>query len=74
MAETFSRYEAHIFIMSAGIAVRMIAPHIRHKTADPAVVVMDELGLHAISLISGHIGGANRLAQDVAAITSYNFV
>ncbi len=69
VAEAFSRYDAHIFIMSAGIAVRMIAPHIRHKTADPAVVVMDELGLHAISLISGHIGGANRLAQDVAAIT-----
>ncbi|MGE0086512.1 MAG: cobalt-precorrin 5A hydrolase [Desulfococcaceae bacterium] len=65
----FHNYSGHIFIMSAGIAVRMIAPLLCHKTTDPAVVVMDELGLHAISLISGHIGGANELAKKIAEIT-----
>ncbi|GBC64010.1 cobalamin biosynthesis protein CbiG [Desulfonema ishimotonii] len=65
----FSTHDAHIFIMSTGIVVRMIAPLIRHKTVDPAVVVTDELGLHAISLISGHIGGANALAKQVAEVS-----
>ena len=65
----FHDYGGHIFIMSAGIVVRIIAPLLRHKTADPAVVVMDERGLHAISLISGHIGGANELARKIAEIT-----
>ncbi len=69
IARCFHNYNGHIFIMSAGIAVRMIAPLLRHKTTDPAVVVMDELGLHAISLISGHIGGANELAKKIAEIT-----
>jgi cobalt-precorrin 5A hydrolase len=54
--------------MAAGIVVRTIAGRIRHKTMDPAVVVVDELGHHAISLLSGHIGGANLLANEVAAI------
>ena len=58
----FNLYPAHIFIMSTGIVVRMIAPLIRHKTKDPAVLVIDEKGLHVISLLSGHIGGANALS------------
>ena len=66
VAERFNHYNGHIFIMAAGIAVRMIAPLIRHKTKDPAVVVVDERGRHAISLLSGHIGGANTLARDTA--------
>ena len=65
----FNRYDGHIFIMSTGIVVRMIAPHLRKKTSDPAVVVTDEKGRYAISLISGHLGGANRLARTVAHIT-----
>lgn len=65
--EAFLQYDALIFIMAAGIAVRMIAPHIVSKLSDPAVVVMDERGLHAISLLSGHIGGANLLARQLAA-------
>ncbi|QTA83066.1 Cobalamin biosynthesis protein [Desulfonema limicola] len=69
LPQVFHEYQAHIFIMSTGIAVRMIAPHIRDKTTDPAVVVMDELGLHAISLVSGHLGGANALALELAHIT-----
>ncbi len=62
----FNRHKGHVFIMAAGIVVRMIAPLIHHKTTDPAVVVCDEAGRHAISLLSGHIGGANALAGRVA--------
>jgi len=52
--------------MSTGIVVRLIAPLIRHKTEDPAVLVIDERGLHVISLLSGHMGGANALALEVS--------
>ncbi len=68
LPKQFSRYRGHIFIMSTGIVVRMIAPLIRDKTEDPAVVVMDDAGRNAISLLSGHIGGANALARNVASI------
>ncbi len=64
--ERFNRHAGHIFIMSTGIVVRVIAPLLRSKTVDPAVVVVDELGVHAISLVAGHIGGANALALQVA--------
>ncbi len=62
----FLSFSAHIFIMSTGIVVRMIAPLIRNKTEDPAVLVADESGQYVISLLSGHIGGANALALKVA--------
>ena len=58
-----------ICIMGCGIAVRMVSPLIEHKTVDPAVVVVDQEGRFAVSLLSGHIGGANELARKVAAIT-----
>jgi cobalt-precorrin 5A hydrolase len=64
--DRFSLFKAHVFIMSTGIVVRVIAPCIASKTRDPAVVVMDEKGRHVISLLSGHIGGANRLAAAIA--------
>lgn len=67
VAELFSRYDGLVFIMAAGIVVRVIAPHVRDKRSDPAVVVLDEAGEHAISLLSGHIGGANELARLAAA-------
>ncbi|MFW5853913.1 MAG: cobalt-precorrin 5A hydrolase [Thermodesulfobacteriota bacterium] len=69
LSEVFHRYRGHVFIMSTGIVVRMIAPLLRRKTEDPAVVVMNETGAHAISLLSGHLGGANRLAERVAAVS-----
>jgi cobalt-precorrin 5A hydrolase len=62
----FTGFAGHVFIMAAGIVVRAIAPVIEHKTKDPAVVVMDERGRHCISLLSGHIGGANAMAGQVA--------
>ncbi len=68
VSEIFNLYEGHIFIMATGIAVRMIAPLIRNKTTDPGVVVVDDKGKYAISLISGHLGGANALTQRVADI------
>ncbi|SHI67817.1 cobalt-precorrin 5A hydrolase [Lutispora thermophila] len=67
MEKLFNDYEALICIMACGIVVRSIAPYLKSKQLDPAVVVVDELGRFAISLISGHIGGANRLAEKVAA-------
>ncbi len=64
----FSDYEGMIFIMASGIVVRTIAPFIKGKDVDPAVVVMDEAGRFAISLLSGHLGGANELAREVAGL------
>ena len=66
-AENFARFDALIFVMSTGIAVRMIAPHIVSKLSDPAVLVADERGRYIISLLSGHIGGANDLTRYLAA-------
>ena len=66
--EKFQKYSGHIFIMSTGIVVRVIAPYIRHKTEDPAVVVIDDRGQHVISLLSGHLGGANELTRKTADI------
>ncbi len=66
--EAFQRGEDLVAVMAAGIVVRSIAPHLRGKTRDPAVVVVDEAGKFAISLLSGHQGGANRLARQVAQI------
>ncbi len=72
LKKKFHQYSGHIFIMSTGIVVRVIAPLIRHKTEDPAVVVVDDRGIHAISLLSGHLGGANELAQKIAGIIGAN--
>lgn len=58
-----------IFVSAAGIAVRKIAPLLRSKLTDPAVVAVDEGGRFAVSLLSGHIGGANGLAEFIAEKT-----
>ncbi|MBN2041893.1 MAG: cobalt-precorrin 5A hydrolase [Spirochaetes bacterium] len=62
----FNKYDVLVFIMASGIVVRSIAPYIREKTSDPAVLVMDEKGKFVISLLSGHIGGANHMALEIS--------
>ena len=62
----FAQSDAIIFIGACGIAVRSIAPFVSSKKTDPAVVVIDEQGKFAISLLSGHIGGANELTEEIS--------
>lgn len=62
----FGRYDALIFIMAAGIVVRSIAPYVVSKLSDPAVLVLDDRGQNIISLLSGHVGGANELTRFLA--------
>lgn len=64
--DRFSNCDGLIFIGAAGIAVRAIAPYVKDKFQDPAVVVVDELGQFVIPLLSGHVGGANELALNLA--------
>ncbi|MBM7854341.1 cobalt-precorrin 5A hydrolase [Desulfohalotomaculum tongense] len=66
--QAFQKHRGLVFIMAAGIVVRTLAPLLGSKHTDPAVVVMDEKGQFAISLLSGHRGGANELAGRVADI------
>ena len=65
--KSFSRADAMIFVGACGIAVRSIAPWVRDKRTDPAVISVDEGGRFVIPLLSGHIGGANALARRLAA-------
>jgi cobalt-precorrin 5A hydrolase len=68
VAEQFHAYDCHVFIFSTGIAVRIVAPLLVSKLTDPAVVVVDDRGLHAVSLVSGHIGQANLYTRQIAHI------
>lgn len=67
-AELFPQADGLIFFCAAGIAVRMIAPLVRSKYRDPAVVVVDNGCRFAVSLLSGHEGGANRLCEEVSRV------
>lgn len=69
VGKVFNDYRNHVFITAAGIAVRAISPCIRAKDRDPAVVVMDQGGRYCVSLLSGHLGGANDLARRIASLT-----
>ena len=61
-------FDAFVFIGAMGICVRTIAPYIKDKHEDPAVVCVDSMGLNVISVLSGHVGGANNLTRDIAAM------
>ncbi|MFD1123896.1 cobalt-precorrin 5A hydrolase [Lentilactobacillus raoultii] len=66
--ELFGRYDGIVCIMATGIVVRTISPLIKDKLVDPAVIVIDELGNHVISLLSGHVGHANEWTKKIAKI------
>ena len=68
----FRQYDFLIFIMAAGIVVRSISPYLKSKQSDPAVIVMDEKGKNIISLLSGHLGGANDFTLRIAALIHGN--
>ena len=59
----WKKFDGFVLVMATGIVVRMIAPLLESKETDPAVVVMDDAGKFAISLLSGHLGGGNELAN-----------
>lgn len=67
--QIYAKYEHLIFIMATGIVVRSLAPLLKDKTLDPAVVVMDEKLEYAISLVGGHVAGANELARKIAEVS-----
>lgn len=69
VAKAFKSAGALVFISAVGIAVRCVAPLLKGKHVDPAVVVVDERGRYAVSLLSGHMGGANALTGAVAKAT-----
>ncbi|RXA97707.1 MULTISPECIES: cobalt-precorrin 5A hydrolase [Yersinia] len=68
LREAFKHYSALVVVGAIGLTVRVIAPLVNDKMTDPAVVVIDERGQHVISLLSGHVGGANTLTRYLAGI------
>ena len=64
----WKKFDAFVFIGAMGICVRTIAPFVNDKHEDPAVVCIDSLGKNVISVLSGHVGGANHLTREIAAL------
>jgi len=69
VAGLWEEFDGIIFISAAGIASRLIAPHLKNKLVDPAIICMDDTGRFAIPILSGHYGGANEMARQIAAST-----
>lgn len=68
LAPLFPAYRGHVFVMAIGAVVRLVAPLLADKRTDPAVVCVDEAGRWAVPVLSGHLGGANDLAREVACL------
>jgi cobalt-precorrin 5A hydrolase len=72
VGKLFKDYQYIVFIMATGIVVRVIAPYINSKFSDPAILVTDEKGTNIISLLSGHMGGANEMTQYISNLIGAN--
>jgi len=68
VGDLFKSHEALVCIFSLGAVIRLVAPHMRDKKTDPAVVVIDDTAKFVISTLSGHLGGANQLSEEIAGI------
>lgn len=68
LADTFTAYDCHVFIISVGAVVRMIAPLLRDKKSDPAVVCIDDAARFSVCVLSGHVGRGNVFANRIAEI------
>ena len=68
IAALFADYDQVVFFVSLGAVVRLIAPHLRSKDEDPGVLVVDDAAQFVIPVLSGHVGGANAMAEQVAAL------
>jgi len=67
IVDLFQSNDALICLFSLGAVIRLIAPHIKDKKTDPAVIVIDDKAQFVISVLSGHLGGANELSNNIAA-------
>jgi cobalt-precorrin 5A hydrolase len=68
IAGLFERFDQIVFFVSLGAVVRLIAPHLKSKDEDPGVVVVDDAGQFVVPVLSGHVGGANAMAEQVAGL------
>ena len=68
LADTFAAYDCHVFVISVGAVVRMVAPLLRDKKIDPAVVCVDDAARFSVCLLSGHVGRGNAFAEQVGAV------
>ena len=68
VGQQWQKYDAFVFIGAMGICVRTIAPYVNNKHEDPAVVCIDSLGQNVISVLSGHVGGANDLTREISGL------
>lgn len=68
LVETFGAYDCHVFIISVGAVVRMIAPLLKDKKTDPAVVCVDDDARYAICVLSGHVGRGNAFTDRIAGL------
>ena len=68
IATLFTEFDQVVFFVSLGAVVRLIAPHLKSKDEDPGVLVVDDAAQFVIPVLSGHVGGANAMAEQVAAL------
>ena len=68
IAELFANYDQIVFFVSLGAVVRLIAPYLKSKDEDPGVIVIDDAAQYVIPVLSGHVGGANAYAEQIAQL------